>query len=125
MGVLENAQKLQSMMAEGKTMEAFEELYADNVQIYEMPTGEHRDGKEAQRKAIEGWFGMVKEMHGGGLNSIAANEETGISTAETWTDITMQDGNRMKMEEVAVQKWENGKIVEEKFYYHMPAQPGQ
>ncbi len=125
MSVLENAQKLQNMMAEGKTMEAFNELYHDNVQVYEMPTGEHRDGKEAQRKAIEGWFSAVKEVNGGGVTSITANEETGVSSAETWMDITMQDGNRMKMEEVAVQKWEDGKIIEEKFYYHMPTQQEQ
>lgn len=125
MSVLENAQKLQNMMAEGKTMEAFDELYHDNVQVYEMPTGEHRDGKEAQRKAIEGWFSAVKEVNGGGVTSITANEETGVSSAETWMDITMQDGNRMKMEEVAIQKWEDGKIIEEKFYYHMPAQQEQ
>lgn len=123
--VLENAKKLQNMMAEGKTMEAFEELYHDSVQVYEMPTGEHRDGKEAQRKAIEQWFGSVKEMHGGGVNNITSNEDDGVSTVESWMDVTTQDGNRMKMEEVAVQKWQDGQIVEEKFYYHMPTQSAQ
>ncbi len=120
MSVLENAQNLQGMMAEGKVMEAFEQYYDDNVQVYEMPTGEHRNGKAEQRKAIEGWFAMVKEHHGGGLKSIAANEETGVTTAETWTDFTPHEGGRMKMEEVAVQQWKNGKIVEERFYYNMP-----
>lgn len=122
MSILAHAQKLQNMMAEGKTMEAFEELYHDNVQVFEMPTGEQRNGKDAQRKAIEGWFAAVKEVNGGGVNSITANEETATSSVETWMDVTMQDGSRMKMEEVAIQKWEDGKIIEEKFYYHMPAQ---
>lgn len=125
MSILVHAQKLQNMMAEGKTMEAFEELYHDDVQVFEIPTGEHRNGKDAQRKAIEGWFAAVKEVNGGGVNSITANEETAMSSVETWMDVTMQDGSRMKMEEVAIQKWEDGKIIEEKFYYHMPAQPTQ
>lgn len=120
MSVLENAQKLQQMLGEGKVMEAFEELYHENVQVYEMPTGEHRNGKDAQRKAIEGWMGMVQEHHGGGCNSITANEDTGITCAETWTDFTPKEGDRMKMQEVAVQKWQDGQIIEEKFYYNMP-----
>ena len=123
MSNLENAQRLQQWIGEGKSLEALDEFYADNVQVYEMPTGEHRNGKEAQRKAIQEWFGMVKEMHGGGCNSVTADEANNVTCAESWMDITTQDGNRMKMQEVAVQKWQDGKIVEEKFYYHMPAPP--
>lgn len=120
MSVLENAQKMQAMIGEGKVMEAFEQYYDDQVQVYEMPTGEHRNGKEAQRNAIQEWFGMVKEAHGGGVDSITANEETGVACVEGWTDFTAQDGNRVKMQEVAVQQWKDGKIVQEKFYYNMP-----
>lgn len=122
MSYLEKAQKLCAMMGEGKTMEAFEELYHENVVVTEMPTGEKREGKEAQRKAIQQWYGMVKEAHGGGVDSIASNEEAGITTVESWMDITFQEGGRMKMSEVAVQKWQDGQIIDEKFYYNMPQQ---
>lgn len=116
------AKDLYDRMGQGQIMEAFEEYYADNVQVTEVPTGETRNGKEAQRAAIQQWFGMVKEHHGGGYNSITANEDTNTTMVESWTDITTADGNRWKMQEVAVQTWENGKIVDEKFYYHMPGQ---
>ena len=33
-------------------------------------------------------------------------------------DITFKDGNRVIMEQVAVQKWENNQIVHERFYYN-------
>lgn len=122
MSVLSIATDMQQMCGEGKMMEAFEKYYHEDVTVIEKPTGEIRKGKGAQRKAIEGWFGMVKEMHGGGLESITANEETGIACVEIWVDVTFQDGNRMKMEEVAVQKWQEGQIIEEKFYYNMPSQ---
>jgi len=122
MSVLENAQKLQKMMAEGQSMEAFEKLYHNDVKIYEMATGEIRIGKDAQRKAIIGWFESVQEMHGGGVESLCVDETNEISTAESWFDITFKDGNRMKMQEVAVQKWKDGQIIEEKFYYNMPGQ---
>ena len=122
MSVFSDATAMQQMCGEGKMIEALDKFYHNDVQVIEKATGEVRKGKEAQRKAVEGWFGMVKEMHDGGLLSITANEETGISCAETWVDVTFHEGGRMKMEEVAVQKWENGQIIEEKFYYNMPGQ---
>jgi ketosteroid isomerase-like protein len=103
-------------------MEAFEELYHDKVVVQEMPTGEKREGKAAQREAIQQWYGMLQEMHGGGVDSITSNEVDGITTVESWMDITTKDGNRMKMSEVAVQKWQDGQIINEKFYYNMPSQ---
>lgn len=122
MSVLENAQQLQQMMAENKTMEAFDKFYHDEVKVVEVPTGETRNGKEAQREAINQWYNSVEEFHDGGCNSICANEDQQTSTAETWMDITLKDGGRMKMSEVAVQKWKDGQIIEEKFYYNMPQQ---
>ncbi len=111
---------LQKMMAEGKAMEAFEKYYDDDVVVVEMATGETRKGKAAQRDALGKWFESIKEYHSGGYGPIASNEEEGVTCVETWFDCTFQDDNRMKMEEVAVQKWKDGKIVHEKFYYNMP-----
>ena len=108
MSCLENAKQLQQMMAVGQAMEAFEKFYADDVVIVEKPTGEVRNGKEAQRKAIQDWFASVEERHGGGVGAITSNEDDQISCAETWFDLTFKVGNRMKMEEVAVQEWKDG-----------------
>lgn len=120
MSCLENATQLYGMIGQGQSVEAFEKYYADNCVIIE-PNGEVREGKEAQRKAIQQWFQMVEQNHGGGVNSITANEETGVACVECWMDITIQ-GHRSKMEEVAVQQWENGQITRERFYYNVPPQ---
>jgi len=122
MSILENAQQLQQMMGEGQMHEAFEKFYHEDVKIIEVPTGEVRNGKEAQRKAIAEWEKSLKEVHGGGINSISVDEANNITTAESWFEATFQNGNKWKMEEVAVQKWQNGQIIEEKFYYNMPGQ---
>ena len=122
MSYKENAQQLQQMMGEGQMMEAFEKFYHDDVTVTEVATGEVRNGKAAQRKAIEDWQGMVKEIHGGGCDSICSDEENGVTAVESWVDLSFQDGNRMKMSEVAVQKWQDGQIIDEKFYYNMPGQ---
>ena len=120
MSYLEKARELQEMLAQDQTWEAFDKFYAEDVVVIEKPTGERREGKEAQRKAIEQWYGMVEEMHGGGIGAITADEENGITTAETWMEVTFKGQGRAKMEEVAVQKWRGDQIIEESFYYHMP-----
>lgn len=119
MSYLEKATNLQEMIAQGKTMEAFEKYYHPEVRVIE-PVGEPREGKEAQRAALYTWEESVQETHGAGCNAITANEETGVTTAETWVDVTFKHGGRMKMEEVAVQKWQGDQIIEERFYYHVP-----
>ena len=64
----------------------------------------------------------VKEIHGGGIEGITSNEDDGITMVESWMDLSFQDGSRMKMEQVAVQKWQAGQIVKERFYYNIPGQ---
>ena len=124
MSVLQNAQELYAMIGQGQMIEALDKFYADDCRIQEAD-GTIREGKEAQKAGVQQWVAGIQEMHGGGVGSITANEETGHATVESWTDITM-GGNRFKMEEVAVQKWENGKIVHERFYYNMAGmQPPQ
>lgn len=120
MSYLAKAQELYAMIGQGQSMEALDKFYADNCTVIEVPRNEVRDGKEAQRAAIQGWMDMVDEHHGGGVHGITSDEENGITMVEGFMDISMKNGPRVKMSEVAVQKWEGDKIIEEKFYYHDP-----
>ena len=61
----------------------------------------------------------LAEMHGGGVTGITSNEADGITMSESWMDATFKDGNRVKMEEVSVKKWEGDQIVHERFYYNL------
>lgn len=105
------------MIGRGKMLEAFEKFYDDEVVMIEA-TGEVRKGKNANREFEKEFLAGIKETHGGGATSIAADDENGITMVETWMDATFQNGNRVKMEEIARQKWKDGKIIEERFYYN-------
>ena len=118
MSVLDNEKQLQNMVATGQMMEAFEKYYHENVIMVEPMSGETK-GKDANRKREEEWMAGLAQAHGGGVSSIAADEENGITLTESWGDFEFKDGNRFKMEEVSVKKWENGLIVHERFYYNM------
>ena len=119
MSNLEKAQHLCQLVGEGKMLDAIEQYYADNVTVVE-GSGETFHGKETQLKRVAEWNNGIQEMHGAGFSAVTANEETGHVILEEWFDVTFKDGDRYKMEEVAVQKWEDGKIVHERFYYNMP-----
>ena len=117
------AKDLYDMSLQGQMMEAFEKYYAEDCVIVEKANGDVRNGKAAQRKALEQWMAMVKEFHANGYSAVGSDEANRITFVESWVDVTFHEGGRMKMEEVAVQKWnEDGQIVHEAFYYNMPGQ---
>ena len=121
MTYLEKSQQLHDMVDQGQMMEALDKFYHDDVVVIdglEAP----RNGKAVQKKSLEGWMAGIQEVHGGGVTGITSDEAKGITMAESWMELTMKDGNRMKMEEVAVQKWKGDKIIHERFYYNMPGQ---
>lgn len=108
---LEN--KLNTMILEGKALDAFEEFYADDVVMSE-PTG-RREGKAANREYEQQFFASVKEFHGAEVLSSAV--EGDVSLSEWKMDITFKDGNRVVLEQIARRRWQDGKVVDERFYY--------
>lgn len=105
--------ELNEMIRQGKAMDAFEKFYADNVVM--MENDEACEGKDANRKREMEFFGSIQEMHGGGVGHEAIAGNT--TFCEQWFDVTFKDGNRVKMEEVAVRTWDGGQVVKERFYY--------
>jgi predicted DNA-binding protein YlxM (UPF0122 family) len=115
MSYLQKVQELYGMINAGQLLEAFEKYYAEEIVMQEVGEAE-RVGKEVNRDYEKKFVAMVKEVHGGGA-SFASNEETGVTMVENWMDVTFQDGNRIKMEQVAVQTWNGDSIVKEVFYH--------
>jgi ketosteroid isomerase-like protein len=113
----DKAKDIYDMLAQGKMLEAFDKYYHKDVEMVEA-TGETRKGKEANRKFQADFMGMIKEVHGSGVTAITSNEKEATTMVESWMDVTMKDGKRSKMEEVAVQKWKDGQVIHERFYYH-------
>ena len=120
MSCLSNVTALYQMIGQGQSKEALEKFYAEDCVVIEA-NGEVREGKEAQRKAVQQWAENMEEFHGNGVSSITANEETGITAVESWFDVKLKGAPRMKMEEVGVQTWKDGKIIKERFYYNIPS----
>jgi len=105
---------LNSLMLQGKAMEAFEKYYAEDVVMQENenpPTV----GKDANRDRELAFFGGITEFRGAVVLQVAVGEN--VSMVESGMDYTHKDYGTRKYKQVAVQQWKDGKIVNEKFYY--------
>lgn len=107
-------QELNQTILQGKIMEAFERYYADGVVMQE-PGGKITEGKEANRRREEEFVGSIQEVHSVELGAHAVNGD--VSLSEWVMDLTFQDGNRNRLEQVAVRHWNDGLVVRERFYY--------
>ena len=98
----------------GKILETFDAYYADNVVMSENLQDE-RVGKAANREYELKFLDNVQEFHGAKVGRVIVE---GDHAAVEWSfDITFKGGNRVNMQQVAVQSWKDGKIIREDFYH--------
>lgn len=108
-------QKLDQAVLSGKALEAFDELYADDVVMQENSDAPFV-GKAFNRNREVEFFSSIGEIHSAAVLSSAVDGE--VSFAEWEMDITFKNGYRAKLSQVAVRRWKNGQIVHERFYYN-------
>ena len=108
-------QALNEAVLSGKALEAFEKYYADDVVMQEN-SGDPFVGKELNRNREIEFFSSIAESHSGKAEATAVNGDT---TFGQWSmDVTFKNGHRFALNQVAVRKWKDGKIVHERFFYN-------
>ena len=108
--------ELNELLRQGKALEAFERFYADDVVMIE--NDQAFVGKELNRRREQEFFGHITEVHAASIGATAVSGN--VSFCEQSFDATLADGTRVRMEEVAVRTWKDGKVVRERFYYKPP-----
>jgi hypothetical protein len=76
-----------------------------------------RTGKDACRTYEINFLSSIKEFHGMEVTAITADEINGITMVESWMEVTFQNDFKLKMFQVAVQRWQDGQIIHETFYH--------
>ena len=112
----EKAKDIYVQLQQGKLLEAFDKYYAENVVMTE-PRGT-RTGKAECRAYEEQFLNSIQEFHALEINKVGSNDTEATSFIESTMDVTFKDGNRVTMEQVAVQQWQGDQIVHERFYYN-------
>ncbi len=114
MDLLSSINDLNKMVLEGKAMEAFEKYYAENCSMQEN-NQEPTVGKMANRKREEEFFSKITEFRGAKVLNVVAGDD--VTMVEWNFDYTHADWGDRNYNQVAVQTWKNGQIVNEKYYY--------
>jgi ketosteroid isomerase-like protein len=109
-------EKFARLLAEGKPLEAMERYYGTEVVVFENRElaragkaaclAHERDLLSRQRGPIS--FKLLKS---------AFDEKSGAGFLEYVLRFAGPDGRPMRLEEVAAQRWSDGVISEERFYY--------
>jgi len=121
MATQEVANELVKLCSEGKFHEAIEALYGADIVSMEAgaPPGQSRESKGiAAIKAKSEWWGANHEVHSSSVEGpLVAGSHFSVSFK---MDITFKPtSKRFNMEEIAVYKVADGKIVYEEFFYAM------
>jgi ketosteroid isomerase-like protein len=112
--IAELEKKLNDAILAGKALEAFDELYDEDIVMQENTEPEYR-GKAFNRKREIDFFQSVEAWHSAEVTASAVSGD--VSFSEWTMDITMKGVGRIQMAQVAVRRWKNGKIVHERFYH--------
>lgn len=99
----------------GKIIEAMSEFYAEDV-VMEEPAYGKTVGLAANIEREKKFVASVKEFKN--FEAAVAIGE-GLSIYENVMDWIDVEGKPQHIEQTAVQKWKDGKIVHERFYYNM------
>ena len=105
--------ELNEMILDGKALEAFEQFYADDCVMIEHGMDPFI-GKAFNREREKDFFAKVTEFRTAQLKQAAVTEHVSFSI---WHyDYTHADWGDVKYDQVAVRKWRDGLIAEERFY---------
>jgi hypothetical protein len=100
----------------GRLIEGFDKYYAEDVSTQELGE-EARIGKNINRERWIKFLEQVEEFHRGSIINLGSDETQSQTFVESWMEVTFKGGEKKKLQQVSVQSWRRGKIVDE-FFYH-------
>lgn len=101
-------------IGQGKIIEAMNEFY-DKDTVMQDNANPPTKGLAANIEREKQFLSGVKEWKGFSVKASAAGDN--VTFYESTMDFIATNGQPVHMEQVAVAKWNNGKIVHERFYY--------
>jgi len=91
-----NVEMLNQMILDGKILQAFDQFYAEEITMQDN-NNPARMGKAENRSTL------ISDA---------------LAVTEWWFDYTHKDYGERNYKQLAVQRWKDGQLIEEKFYYN-------
>jgi len=114
MNLKEKIEDLNQMILQGKNIDAFEKYYHKDVVMQEnnqAPTVGKDSNREWEIQAME----MIEAYHSAEVKATAIGDN--VTMTEWEMDLTYKGAPRSIMYQVSVQRWKEGPIIHERFYY--------
>jgi hypothetical protein len=109
-----NFEDIKNLVLQGKAMEAFEKYYGEDVVMQENESPA-TVSKAANRSRELDFFSKVTEFRGTEVKAVAYGDDVIIS--EWFVDYTHAEWGKVTHDQVSVQRWQDGKVISERFYY--------
>ncbi len=109
----------QALIEQGKTLEAIEEWYAEEIVQIEN-TDEPIRGKNVLRQYEEANLAGVKSLNIK-VFSVVIDEVQGLVWGEMGIRFDSKKSGPQQLNEAFIQRWEKGQIIHQQFYYSLPA----
>jgi hypothetical protein len=107
-------QDLLTSIQQGKIMEAMKEFY-DAETVMQDNANPPTKGLAANFEREKQFLSGVKEWKGFHVSAVGVGDN--VTFYECVMEFVATNGQTMRLEQVSVAKWKNGKIIHERFYY--------
>jgi len=112
-----NVEKLNTLIKEGKILEAFEKYYDGNV-VIQVNGNPSISGKEQNRKREMIFLQEIEKLNSAVINSVTfGGNEDNVAMTEWAINIENKEGVKKTIYRVNVQHWKDDKIINEKLYF--------
>ncbi|MEK6928291.1 MAG: SnoaL-like domain-containing protein [Nanoarchaeota archaeon] len=112
-----NVEKLNTLIQEGKILEAFEKYYSEEVSI-QVNGNTPVNGKEQNRKREMIFLQEIEKLNSAVINSVTfGGNVDNVSMTEWAINIENKDKEQKTIYRVNVQHWKDNKIINEKLYF--------
>lgn len=113
MNLKDKIEDMNAMILRGELLEAFEKHYHPDVVMVDK-NAVLAEGKDANREREKAFLGNVTAFHGAEVKAVAVGD--GVTMIEWHFDYEHKEWGHMKYDQVAVQRWQDGQIIHERFY---------
>lgn len=104
---------MNEMVLNGQLIDAAEKYYAPTIKTIEYD-GSVTEGKQAAMKKLNGFVGSIQEVKQIELRRSVSDDNASFS--EYILDFDMKDGSNIYLHEIIRSLWENGQVVEERYF---------
>ena len=111
----EKISELNKLVLSGKSLEAFEKFYHDDV-IMQENDDQPTIGKAANLDREKEFYGNVIEFRSAEVKGVTVGDSI---TSVVWSyDYSHKEWGVKKYTQLSVQRWKDGKIIKEQFFYN-------